>query len=54
MFRSARNGGLNYALFTGPEGCVDEHGAAGDPAAMLRLRPNTEAVLGRHTNPLGT
>ncbi|MCX4694867.1 RES family NAD+ phosphorylase [Streptomyces sp. NBC_01408] len=44
-FRSAHNGGINYVLFTGPEGCVDP----GDetPHAMLRLRPGTERVVER-------
>ncbi|MFI1865272.1 RES family NAD+ phosphorylase [Streptomyces jumonjinensis] len=45
VFRSAQNGGINYVLFTGPEGCVDAHTT--DPEAMLRLQPNTETVVGR-------
>ncbi|MFF2847945.1 RES domain-containing protein [Streptomyces sp. NPDC058001] len=45
VFRSAQNGGLNYALFTGPEGCVDT--GADLPDAMLRLRPRTELVVAR-------
>ncbi|MFF8842102.1 RES domain-containing protein [Streptomyces sp. NPDC015127] len=45
VFRSAQNGGINYVLFTGPEGCVDEH--ADQPGAMLRLRPHTELVVER-------
>ncbi|MFD4867510.1 RES domain-containing protein [Streptomyces sp. NPDC058412] len=34
-FRSAHNGGVNYVLFTGPEGCVDP--GAETSCAMLRL-----------------
>ncbi|WP_165956230.1 RES family NAD+ phosphorylase [Streptomyces hainanensis] len=45
VFRSAQNGGVNYALFTGPEGCVDA--AADGPDAMLRLQPGTELVVAR-------
>ncbi|MFI2211321.1 RES family NAD+ phosphorylase [Streptomyces sp. NPDC020141] len=45
VFRSAQNGGINYVLFTGPEGCVDAHTAG--PSAMLRLQPHTEIVVGR-------
>ncbi|MCX5441297.1 RES domain-containing protein [Streptomyces sp. NBC_00063] len=45
VFRSAQNGGLNYALFTGPEGCVDA--GADKPDAMLRLQPCTELVVAR-------
>lgn len=45
VFRSAQNGGLNYALFTGPEGCIDAGAAQQD--AMLRLQPGTELVVAR-------
>jgi hypothetical protein len=45
VFRSAQNGGLNYALFTGPEGCIDTR--ADTPDAMLRLQPCTELVVAR-------
>ncbi|MFF9352462.1 RES family NAD+ phosphorylase [Streptomyces sp. NPDC014734] len=47
VFRSAQNGGLNYALFTGPEGCVDAGADQGRPDAVLRLRPRTELVVAR-------
>ncbi|MFE1412957.1 RES family NAD+ phosphorylase [Streptomyces sp. NPDC058746] len=45
LFHSAQNGGVNYALFTGPEGCIDAW--ADSPTAMLRLRPDAERVLER-------
>ncbi|GAA2359507.1 RES family NAD+ phosphorylase [Streptomyces cuspidosporus] len=45
VFRSAQNDGVNYALFTGPEGCIDAH--TDKPGAMLRLQPGTELVLAR-------
>lgn len=45
VFRSAQNGGLNYALFTGPEGCIDAD--ADKPDAMLRLQPGSELVVTR-------
>ncbi|MFJ6760436.1 MULTISPECIES: RES family NAD+ phosphorylase [unclassified Streptomyces] len=44
-FRSAHNGGVNYVLFTGPEGCVDPGGETS--RAVLRLRPGTERVIAR-------
>ncbi|MGW5402467.1 RES family NAD+ phosphorylase [Streptomyces sp. NPDC003952] len=44
-FRSAHNGGTNYVLFTGPQGCVDP--GAETPQAMLRLRPGSERVVAR-------
>ncbi|MFD4764677.1 RES family NAD+ phosphorylase [Streptomyces sp. NPDC058439] len=44
-FRSAHNGGINYVLFTGPEGCVDPGGETAQ--AMLRLQPGTEHVVER-------
>ncbi|MFD3969921.1 RES family NAD+ phosphorylase [Streptomyces cyaneofuscatus] len=44
-FRSAHNGGVNYVLFTGPEGCVDPGGETAQ--AMLRLQPGTERVVER-------
>ncbi|MFI1654860.1 RES family NAD+ phosphorylase [Streptomyces sp. NPDC020472] len=44
-FRSAHNGGVNYVLFTGPEGCVDPGGET--PRAVLRLQPGTERVIAR-------
>ncbi|MFF5435941.1 RES domain-containing protein [Streptomyces achromogenes] len=49
LFRSARDGGLNYGLFTGPEGCAD----AGEerPGAMLRFVPGSEVVLRRRDGP---
>ncbi|MER7728966.1 RES family NAD+ phosphorylase [Streptomyces sp. NPDC096323] len=44
-FRSAHNGGINYVLFTGPEGCVDPGRETAQ--AMLRLQPGTEQVVER-------
>ncbi|MFG2873943.1 RES family NAD+ phosphorylase [Streptomyces sp. NPDC048337] len=44
-FRSAHNGGVNYVLFTGPEGCVDP--GAETSRAVLRLQPGTERVIAR-------
>ncbi len=44
-FRSTHNGGINYVLFTGPEGCVDPGGET--PQAILRLKPGSERVLPR-------
>ncbi|CAG6394076.1 RES family NAD+ phosphorylase [Streptomyces cocklensis] len=49
VFRSAQNDGVNYALFTGPEGCVDAD-AVGS-TAMLRLQPDTELVVRRIGGP---
>lgn len=49
VFRSSQNDGINYGLFTGPEGCVDAH--AVDTAAMLRLQPQTELVVDRIDRP---
>ncbi|MFC8827393.1 RES family NAD+ phosphorylase [Streptomyces sp. NPDC057137] len=45
IFRSAQNGGVNYAMFTGPEGCIDAR--VDKPGAMLRLQPRTELVVAR-------
>lgn len=45
VFRSAQNGGVNYALFTGPEGCVDAR--VDKSGAVLRLQPRTEVVVAR-------
>lgn len=44
-FRSAHNGGVNYVLFTGPDGCVDP--GAETAQAMLRLQQGTERVVER-------
>ncbi|WP_329022925.1 RES family NAD+ phosphorylase [Streptomyces sp. NBC_01423] len=44
-FRSAHNGGTNYVLFTGPEGCVDP--GRETPQAILRLQQGTEHVVER-------
>ncbi|GGT56840.1 hypothetical protein GCM10010271_70780 [Streptomyces kurssanovii] len=51
VFRSAQNGGVNYALFTGPEGCVDAF--ADESGAMLRLQPCTELVVARAVSETG-
>jgi hypothetical protein len=51
LYLSARDTGVNYGLFTGPEGCVDTDEER--PGAMLRLVPGSEVVVKRWTPPPG-